>query len=70
MTVIGQFLNVCQPYVLHDSFLTVVQVPCLGHQDTFSLLIFSDGIQGFAHTLSSSLIRRRCGEDYSRCLGN
>lgn len=50
---LGTFLNVCQPDVLHNLLLAVVQIPGLSEEDAFSF--FSDGIEGLAHTLSSSL---------------
>lgn len=52
------FLSICNAHVLHDFLLTMVQIPSLCQKDVFSFFIFSDGIDGLAHTLSSSLIKR------------
>lgn len=52
------FLSVCQSYIHHHPLLTVVQVPGLCQMDAFSTFVFTDGIKGLAHTLSSSLKRR------------
>ncbi len=51
------FLSVCQPHVLYDFLLAVVQIPGLCQKDAFSLFVFSDGIEGLTHTLSSGLMR-------------
>lgn len=49
-------LSVCQPPVLHDPLLTVVQISGLCQKDAFSLFVFGDGIEGLAHTLDSGLM--------------
>lgn len=55
---LGTSLGICQPHILDDSLLTVVQIPGLCHMNSFSLLLFIDGIRGLAHPLSSGLTRK------------
>lgn len=54
-------LSVCRSYVLHDPLLTIVQIPGLCQKDAISLFVFSEGIEGLAHTLSSGLMRKAYG---------
>lgn len=55
-------LSVCQPHILDESLLTLVQIPGLGHMNLFILLLLKDGICGLAHSLSSSLTRNNYAE--------
>lgn len=55
---LGTSVGICQPHVLDDSLLTVVQVPALCHMKAFRLLLLIDGIRGLAHPLGSGLTRK------------